>query len=526
MREQLHHFLGDYMQFMQGNVADTTLRNGKADAPAVLHGTEATTYQTLRELVHRTGCALLECSGKGDRIGLLAENSLFCVTAYLGTIHAGRVTVPLPGDITPEMLTYIVRSTEMKYIFVSPRCRTQYQFILQELNVQIIGEEDIRPVKAGARMPEITPRENLAAIMFTSGSTGTAKGVMVTHRNIECNSADITKYMELSSSDRVMVVLPFHYCFGASLLHTHLMAGGSVVLNNLFMYPETVLDDMAQKACTGLAGVPSTYQILLRRSSFRKRELPALRWFQQAGGKLPDPFIREILDTFKTARFFLMYGQTEATARLSYLPPERLTDKLGSIGKGLPSTRLEVLQENGSPVAWGSNQVGEITAIGDNISKGYWNDEAETLKFFRNGKLYTGDLARVDEEGFIYVQDRARDFIKTCGKRVGAKELENVISELQDVIETAVIGVPHSTMGEAIKAYLVIRRDSNLSEEEVRRHIASRLELYKVPESIEFTDSLPKNSAGKILKPMLRNLNVHHVSKTEKGDIKCRETKL
>jgi acyl-CoA synthetase (AMP-forming)/AMP-acid ligase II len=504
------------MQFNSGNIADIMLCNGKADAPAILHGARMTTYETLRDLTHQTGCALLQCSEKGECIGLLAENSLFSVTAYLGTMHAGRVTVPLPGDVRREMLAYIVKSTSMKQIFVSRRYRAQYQPVLQPLGVRMICEEEPLPHATGTRMPDINPHDDLASIMFTSGSTGTAKGVMVTHRNIECNSTDIIQYMELSSADRAMVVLPFHYCFGASLLHTHLTAGGSVVLNNRFMYPETVLNEMEQTLCTGIAGVPSTYQILLRRSTFRQRNLPALRWFQQAGGKLPDPFIREIRDSFKTARFFLMYGQTEATARLSYLPPERLADKLGSIGQGLSSTRLEVLQENGRPVARGSDDIGEIVASGDNITKGYWQDEAETAKFFRNGKLHTGDLARVDADGFIYVQDRARDFIKTGGKRVGAKELENVISELQEVIEAAVIGIPHPTLGEAIKAYLVVRRGAELSKEDVRRHIAGRLEVHKIPEFIEFTARLPKNSAGKVLKPRLRELNEQTSSKTKK----------
>jgi len=302
-------------------------------------------------------------------------------------------------------------------------------------------------------------------------------------------------------------VLPLHYCFGASLLHTHLMAGGSVVLNNQFMYPEAVLDDMVRTSCTGIAGVPSTYQILLRKSTFRQRAFPALRWFQQAGGKLPNPFIEEILDSFEQAQFFLMYGQTEATARLSYLPPERLVDKLGSIGKGLPSTRLEVVHADGRPVMPGSDEIGEIVASGDNIAKGYWQDEAETSRFFRGGKLYTGDLARVDKDGFIFVQDRARDFIKTGGKRVGAKELEDVICELREVIETAVIGIPHETLGEAIKAYVVIHHDAQIGTDEVCRHIAGRLEAYKVPEVVEFIDRLPKNAAGKVLKPKLREMN-------------------
>src|SRR5262249_34447435 len=154
----------------------------------------------------------------------------------------------------------------------------------------------------------------------------------ITHRNIECNSRSVIAYLGLHSRDRAMAVLPFHYCFGLSLLHTHLLAGGSVVLNNQFqLFPESVLVGIQPKECTGFAGVPSTYQILLRNSRFRQMIFPRLRLFQQAGGKLPDSCIREIVESFPAARFFLMYGQTEATARLSYLPPNRLADKLGSI---------------------------------------------------------------------------------------------------------------------------------------------------------------------------------------------------
>lgn len=497
--------------FRNGNVAESMLLNGAPEAPAILQGTHITSYQTLRDMTQRIGCMLVERSEQGCCIGLLSENSIFCTAAYLGTMYAGRVTVPLPGDIPNELLAYIVKKTEMKQIFISRRYRRRHEAFLEELDVRILGEDDDLPDNAHAyNMPEINPSEDLAAIMFTSGSTGTAKGVMVTHRNIECNSMDIIDYLRLSASDRIMVVLPLHYCFGASLLHTHLMVGGSIVLNNHFMYPESVLDEMQETACTGLAGVPSTYQILLRRSTFPNRKLPALRWLQQAGGKLPNPFIEEIRSAFPFVQFFLMYGQTEATARLSYLPPERLSDKLGSIGRGLSSTRLEVLRNDGQPVEEGSNEIGEIVASGDNITKGYWKDDAETAKFFRNGKLYTGDLALVDHDGFIYVQDRARDFIKTGGKRVGAKEIEDVISELKDVIESAVIGIPHDTLGEAVVAYVVVQYNSTMEVDDVRRHIARRLEAHKVPEHVEFLDNLPKNSAGKILKPSLRKLHTTH----------------
>lgn len=495
------------MQYNEENIADTLLRTGNPQRPAIIQGRTSISYEALRTMTSSAGRALTDVSKQGECIGLISENSPFCVAAYLGTMHTGRITVPLPGDISEQLLAQLVHSTNMNVAFVSGRTMKKYEPILTKLGVQILDENALSGVGDDVQMPAINPSEDLASIMFTSGSTGTAKGVMVTHRNIECNSRDIIQYLGLTSADRVMVVLPFHYCFGASLLHTHLLAGGSVVLNNQFMYPESVLDDLEKWECTGLAGVPSTYQILLRKTSFRQRHLPALRWFQQAGGKLPNPFIREILDSFSAARFFLMYGQTEATARLSYLPPERLADKLGSIGKGLPSTRLDVLQSDGRPVRRGSDEIGEIVASGDNITKGYWQDETETAKFFRNGKLYTGDLARVDSDGFIFVQDRARDFIKTGGKRVGAKEVEDVICELTEIIEAAVIGVPHETMGEMVKAYLVIQSGTALGAEDVRRHVAGRLETYKVPERIEFISHLPKNSAGKVLKPKLRDIN-------------------
>ena len=226
------------------------------------------------------------------------------------------------------------------------------------------------------------------------------------------------------------------------------------MLNNRFMFPEKVLDEMAEKKCTGFAGVPSTYQILLRRTHFAKRSFPALRWLQQAGGKLPNPFIQEIRRAFPQVRLFVMYGQTEATARLSYLPPELLDEKLGSIGKGLPGSRLEVLKDDGTPVRPGRDEVGEIVASGDNITLGYLNDAEETARFFRNGRLFTGDMARVDRDGFIFIVERARDFIKAMGNRVSPKEIEEVLSQMPEVVEAAVIGVPDEIWGEAIKAYL------------------------------------------------------------------------
>jgi long-chain acyl-CoA synthetase len=493
------------------NVVSELLSGKDPSNPAVLAGDKILSYGELAAAQERLALALLS-SGltKGERVGLWSENNPFFVIAYLAIIRAGLVVVPFQTDISQDTFNRIVRDAGIKAVLASKRHAQRLKPWLAEVQVPMLAEPMIAElaVNSSIQFPAINPESDLASLMFTSGSTGIPKGVMVSHRNIRANTCDIVSYLGLGSADRVMVVLPFYYCFGLSLLHSHLMAGASLVLNNQFMYPEMVLEDMLARNCTGLAGVPSTYQILLRKSRFKEIHFPALRWFQQAGGKLPNPFIQEIIQTFPQVKYYLMYGQTEATARLSYLPPERLQDKLGSIGKGLPSTKLEVLKPEGKPVAAGTDEVGEIVASGPNITLGYWNDPVETAKFFREGKLYTGDLARVDDGGFIYLVERDREMIKCGGNRVSAKEVEDVIAEIGAIVEVAVIGVPHELLGEAIKAFVVKTSDSNLTAAEVIEHCRRRLPIFKSPESVDFLDKLPHTSSGKVMKRKLKAMTV------------------
>lgn len=500
---------GEFDRFAM-NVCDLMLSQAKDSAPALLYGETVVTYGELRDKVGSLASALLrEGHQKGDRVGLFSENSAFFVVAYLAILRAGLVVVPFQVDLGAKDLTTLVRVAGINHVMVSKRFSARLKAWVGEFDVKIFPEAalDKLPSNAKVRMPKIDPLHDLATLMFTSGSTGEPKGVMVSHRNIECNTRDIVSYLGLTCEDRVMVVLPFHYCFGASLLHTHLASGASVVLNNNFkLYPEIVLQEMQQKGCTGLAGVPSTYQLLLRKSRFRQMSFPKLKWLQQAGGKLPNPCIQELRSAFPQVQFFLMYGQTEATARLSYLPPERLPDKLGSIGKGLPSTKLEVLRPDGNPVTPGADETGEIVASGDNITLGYWNDPQETAKYFSEGRLRTGDLARVDSDGFIFIVERERELIKSGGNRVSAKEVEDVIAEISEVVEVAVVGTPHELLGEAITAFIVSVPGSNLTNELVLGHCRRVLPQFKMPEEIVFLQSMPHNSSGKVLKSRLKEL--------------------
>src|SRR2546428_63253 len=223
--------------------------------------------------------------------------------------------------------------------------------------------------------------------------------------------------------------------------------GGGVVIERRFLFREKVLRRRMETRCPGFAGVPSHYQILLRKSCFKQMEFPDLRWLQQAGGKLQAPFVRELREAKPSVRLYLMYGATEATARLSILDPDEVDARPGSIGKGIPGVTLRIVDEQGRPVAPG--EMGEIVAEGENIARGYFQDPAETAATFRDDRLHTGDLATIDRQGYVTVLGRAKSFLKCGGTRMSAERFEEALLAFPDIVEAAGIGVPGGGVGEA-----------------------------------------------------------------------------
>jgi acyl-CoA synthetase (AMP-forming)/AMP-acid ligase II len=497
---------------------------GKAPEQVALHALDRSyTYGELIRATAAVAAYLRPWSGAtGERVILAADNSFFWVASYLGILRAGLVCVPLPATASTEDLAYILEVTEARIVFADGAFALKHGPLLRGRHLvtdrQVVSVPDVasrqsfEDLCAGSGdyaglLPPVHG-DHLAALVFTSGSTGKPRGVMVSHANIVANTASIIQYLDLTAGDRMMCVLPFHYCFGASLLHTHLRVGGSLVLESRFMYPELVLQRMIETECTGFAGVPSHFQILLRRSSLREKHFPCLRHVQQAGGHLAPGMVRELCESLPGTRVFVMYGQTEATARLSYVPPELLETKLGSIGKGIPGVRLAVLNEAGLQVRPG--EVGEIVAEGDNVTQGYWRAPLESAVSFRQGKLHTGDLARIDEEGFIYIVGRAKDFLKCGGKRVSCRQLEEQILGYEGVLEAAVIGVPDEILGDAVKLFIVPRDGAGGGfAQRVRLFCKERLPLPLVPREIVVMPALPKNAAGKVLKEQLKEPVMH-----------------
>jgi long-chain acyl-CoA synthetase len=437
--------------------------------------------------------------GRNKHIILISSNNLFFITSYLAIIKSGNICIPLDPSIEKENFNYINELTNPSLIFISRENEKRLDLHSQKC---IYPDIHFDYESASKQLIDVPfDKETCAEIIFTSGSTGKPKGVMISHKNLIANTESIVDYLKLGQDDRILVVLPFYYCYGLSLLHTHLRSGGSVVLNNSFIFLGSVIKDIKDKKCTGFAGVPSHFQILLRKSdSFKKTYFPDLKYVTQAGGKLAPIFIDEFKESFPDVRFVVMYGQTEATARLSYLPPELYEKKKGSMGKGIPGVELKVINEKGEKVKPG--ETGEVIAHGDNIMIGYFADDEGTKNTLKNGWLYTGDLGTVDKDGYIYLTARKKEIIKVRGKRISPKEVEAVILEITEVIDCTVEGIDDEIEGEMLKATVVIRKEASniVTRESILQHCSRHLALYKVPHVYELKEELTISATGKKIK--------------------------
>ncbi len=489
------------------NFAEWLLENKSEDEKIAIFSKDMVIpYRELAGLANAVASKLAESGHNNEKILVFSDNSVFFAASYLGIIGSGCTAVPLDRS-AQNRLDYIISKCRARTIFIQKKYMASINQVngFENVFTDADYENCINVFKLkgdNKKFADVDEKNTAAVIIFTSGSTGVPKGVMLSHYNLYCNTKSIIEYLSLSENDIMMAVLPFTYCYGASWLHTLLRVKGQLVLSD-FIFPGKVLNEINEKKCTGFAGVPSTFQILLRKTNFRSMEFGSLRFIAQAGGKLPNTCIREIVEAFPKIELYVMYGQTEATARLSYVPPKILPEKIGSIGKGIPGTILDVVNTNGESAKTG--ETGEIVAEGGNVMMGYFDDLQATAEAIKNGKLYTGDLGKKDEDGFVYIVGRKKEMIKSAGYRISPKEVEEVIMEMPQIVEAGVIGVEDGILGEAIKAFVAI--NGRIGSAEIIGFCKKKLPPYKVPKYIEFVASLPKNEMGKVTFESLKELN-------------------
>ncbi len=478
-------------------------------------------YGEVEQEANRIARALLDQGvSQGERVALLAANSPAYIEGYYGILKAGAIAVPLNAQADQATHAGLMRDCTPAGLIAGPRQVKQARRLHDTPGLRFILSLE-RPIPSGddaacrlisgpEALPAFSPRPlgaamakgDRAAIIYTSGSTGKPRGAVLSHRNIVANTESIVEYLGLSSSDGVLVVLPFHYVYGKSLLNTHIAVGGRVILENRFMFPQEALNTMERTEATGLSGVPSTFAILLNKSNIAERELPHLRYVTQAGGAMAPELQRRLMAALPGKRIFIMYGATEASARLSYLPPEELPRKVGSIGKAIPGVQIEVLRDDGSRADDG--EVGELVARGPNIMEGYWNAPEETAAVLDEHGYHTGDLGKRDEEGYLYVVGRKREMIKSGAHRISPKEIEEALLENSSIHEAAVVGAEDEMLGEAIVAFVTLRPGHEEEAEGIIEWCRGRMPQYKVPHSLEVRRDFPRNASGKVDKLALK----------------------
>jgi amino acid adenylation domain-containing protein len=463
---------------------------------------------------------------RGDRVVVFADNTVETVVAFWGVLKANAVVAIVnsqtKGDKLARMLVgcraaalltdarhtaifadAAARSPHLKAVIISgPRDENRTRHLPQVAGWDAALAPEPRDTPPGCLNLDI----DLAAIVYSSGSTGDPKAIMLTHRNMLTMATSIATYLENVEDDVILNVLPLSLTYGLYQLITAVRVGARLVLERSFTYPAEVLKRVVQEGVTGLPGVPTMFALLSEMKSLREYDFSKMRYLTNAAAALPLKHIRMIQNLFPAAKFYSMYGQTEC-ARGSYLPPEDLDRKPTSIGIAPPNTEIWLVDEHDNKL--GPGQVGQLVIRGAHVMKGYWERPDATAERLRPGPLpgefvlYTGDYCRLDEDGYLYFVSRMDDVFKSRGEKVAPREVENALVDIPGVREAAVIGVPDPILGQAVKAFVLLEKGATLTEKAVQIECGKRLEAFMVPKQVVFVDDLPRTSGGKIRKTEL-----------------------
>lgn len=479
---------------------------------------------TFAELLARSTAVAAALQDEGlrpeDRVVVFMENSLACATAVFGILFAGGVFVMVNAQTKEDRLGYIIDDSGARILLsegpisriavdacaaaeAPPKlvvARAPMDVASRGSNFQRMVESEGKPRASGA-----TPSD-LAALLYTSGSSGTPKGVMLTHESLAFVTASIVDYLRLGSDDRILNVLPMAFGYGLSqlLLTAHL--GGTLVLERSFAYPAETLRLLELHEVTVLPGIPTIFATLASSFGASEKTYPSITRITNAAAALPPALHAPLRKLFPNALIFRMYGQTECI-RVCYLEPELIDRKPTSVGRAIPGTDAFVLDDDGRPAEAGT--VGTLYVRGPHVMRGYWNAPEQTEGMISssdaNGErvLCTHDLFTTDEDGDLYFVSRSDEMIKTRGEKVSPIQVENVLFALPGVKEAAVVGVPDEHLGEAIRAYVVREEGSSLKEAQVVRACREQLEAFAVPHEVRFVDDLPKTPSGKVRRKSL-----------------------
>ncbi|WP_018237091.1 class I adenylate-forming enzyme family protein [Ensifer sp. BR816] len=502
------------MRFEQFLIRNAAAHGAKT---ALVTDRKRLSYEELDSLSSRLAAALAASGvNANDRVLVFMDNCWEAAVAIFAILKVGATFSPINASTKADKLAYIIADcepaailTQAKLMPIVAEARALSPAV--PLFVCSTAASGGSTLEGSASFEECLKAEplrvlhggidvDLAMLIYTSGSTGRPKGVMMTHRNIDAASESITTYLRNTPDDIILNVLPLAFDYGLYQLLMAIRLGATLVLEKSFAFPQAIFERIRAEGVTGFPLVPTMAAMILQMRDLEPDFLPSLRYISNTAAALPPVHIARLRELFPSARLYSMYGLTECK-RCTYLPPEELDGRPGSVGIAIPNTEAFVVDEEGKRVPPGAP--GELVIRGPHVMQGYWRNEAATERMLRPGPntwekvLYTGDLFRTDDEGFLYFVGRKDDIIKTRGEKVAPKEVETVLHAHPGIAEAVVIGIPDPVLGAAIGA-LVVRSDAALTEKDIIRHCARHLEDFMVPKTVEFRTELPKTETGKV----------------------------
>jgi acyl-CoA synthetase (AMP-forming)/AMP-acid ligase II len=484
----------------------------------IVYGEQRLTNRVLAQRVNALAAAFRAAGvGSGDVVALLMYNRPEFLETAFAVNKIGAAFLPLNYRLAAPEWQYIVDHSGAVGIVAESEFAAQIEDIAAGLPALrhriLVGEgrtrwtdyEQLVAAHAGEVVPDAgTAPEELQRLMYTSGTTSRPKGVCISHGNVIWKNIGHIVEFGIDSDDRTLVAGPLYHVGALDLPASGVLyAGGSVVILRKFDARE-LLETTERERPTNMWLAPTMVNMVLQIPDLQSWDLSSVRFIINGGEKMPAPLVERLMRAFPNARLADAYGLTETVSGDTFLDAEHVVTKIGSVGKPVVHLELRIVDDEGKDVP--SGQLGEIALRGPKVFKAYWRDDEATALAIRDGWFHTGDMGRVDADGYLYIEDRKKDMIVSGGENISSSEVERALYEHPAVLEVAVVGVPDERWGEVPKAFVVLRDGAIASADDLIAHCRGRLAKFKVPKHVEFLDSLPRNPSGKILKRELRKL--------------------
>ena len=511
MSQQL--LIGEALKYAAHNVGDRE---------AYIDGDRRLTYrELLTRSLHLAGWLQAQGIGVDDKVGCLLKNGLPFVELYFGVSLSGGVFVPVNFRLASKEIEYILNQSDVKILFVEEEFIDSVRSIIQnlpqvkiivpikaenlEFEIHTIPYEAIFSTTTEYKLVNLTD-DDAHAIIYTSGTTGKPKGAVLTHKNFYMNAMNKLYHSQPRKGSRQLIIPPLFHVAALSSLLQNCLIEGTIIIHREFQ-PDVVLKTVQDEKIETMFMVPAMWNFLFQVPNLSDYDLSSMTNCSLGGAICPIEIKKRILEVFKNATILEAFGQTEMSPSTTYLAGEDALRKTESVGKPSINVRVRIVDNEMNDVPVG--EVGEIVYQGPTTMKEYYKNEEATEEAFKGGWFHSGDLVRMDEEGYIYVVDRKKDMIISGGENIFPKELEDVLYSHPDILEAAVVGIPDPKWGETVKAYIVLKSGRQMTEEQVIQFCQSSIASYKKPRTIEFMESLPRNAAGKVLKMVLRTGAYH-----------------